>query len=321
VSDSDLDQAIAQWAAQHAPDLIARAQAEALEDARAQLRARLADALFDAARIELAGRGRSMAPARTVDAPSGQLLWVYGVVAGAFEWRSDGVGVDDHPVRLHRHAGVAALVSDVPRQRFAEKALTDRLEDLEALEALARAHEAVLESAMAEGPVVPLRLCTIYSSPERLDAMLQREGLALRASLDRLDGMEEWGVKAFQRVPASASAAEQPPASGAEYLNRRRERRDAADAEREQSEALIAEIHARLAEGAAGAALGRPQDRRLSGRNAEMLLNAAYLVPASKVDEFRLLAEELGRRHEPDGVELELTGPWPPYNFAATPEQ
>jgi hypothetical protein len=52
-----------------------------------------------------------------------------------------------------------------------------------------------------------------------------------------------------------------------------------------------------------------------------MVLNAAYLVPADAAGAFRQIVEELGRRHEPDGVELELTGPWPPYHFATAPER
>jgi hypothetical protein len=318
VSEAD-DRLIEQWAARHAPELIARAQADALEMARARLAARLADALSQAAEARLATPSR---PAAREPADGGApLLWVYGVVPATRRKPPAVDGVDGHAVRLHRHAGVSALVSDVPRERFGEEALRARLEDLETLETLARAHEAVLANAMESGTVAPFRLCTIYSSPDRLDAMLDREGLALTASLDRLDGMQEWGVKAFLRAPAAVSTPDPEPASGTDYLSRKRERRDAADAGREATETVVAEIHARLAEAAAAAVLNRPQDRRLSGRETEMLLNAAYLVPARGADGFRMVVEELGRRHETNGVELELTGPWPPHNFVETPER
>jgi Gas vesicle synthesis protein GvpL/GvpF len=309
VSDAELDRLIARWAQRHAPELIARAQADALEVARERLQARMVEGLMEAA----------SRPAAPEPATSGPLLWVYGVVAPGVEEPPRPEGVDAHPVRLHRHAGVTALVSEVPRERFGEQALTARLEDLDALEALARAHEAVLQSAMAAGAVVPFRLCTIYASPERLDAMLDREGLTLTAALERLDGMQEWGVKAFLRSAAPVTAATEA-ATGTEYLSRKRERRDAADAGRETSEALVAEVHSRLAERAAAAALSRPQDRRLTGRDAEMVLNAAYLVPREQAAAFGDAVSELGRRHEGDGIELELTGPWPPHHFVESPE-
>lgn len=329
VSEADLDRLIARWAEGHAPDLIARAQAGAFEQACEQLRARLVDALIEAAAARMGATPRpepeQPAPAVT-DRPattSDALLWVYGVVAARHAEPPEREGVDDRPVRLHRCAGMTALVSEVPREEFGKEALSARLEDLDALEALARAHEAVLQTAMEAGAVVPFRLCTLYSSAERLDAMLERERPKLAATLDRLDGMQEWGVKAFLRAPESVLAADAvaSSATGTEYLSRKRERRDAVDATREATDAVVAGIHARLAESAAAAVLSRPHDRGLSGRDAEMVLNAAYLVPVGGVDAFRSTVETLGRRHDADGVELELTGPWPAHHFVETPEQ
>jgi gas vesicle protein GvpL/GvpF len=46
-----------------------------------------------------------------------------------------------------------------------------------------------------------------------------------------------------------------------------------------------------------------------------MLLNAAYLVEADRIDELRDLVSDLELRHEHLGARIELTGPWPPYNF------
>jgi gas vesicle protein GvpL/GvpF len=320
VSDANADRLIDRWAASHARELIAEAQAEALVLARERLRGRLVEALLHAADERLTAEPRrAPAPDRPAG-PSEPVLWVYGVVPDGVEPPATD-GVDGHPVRVYAHAGLGALVSDVPEDAFTQEALRTRLEDLERLEALARAHDLVLERAMANGPVVPFRLCTIYSSQPRLDEMLDREGAPLRAALERLDGMQEWGVKAFLRAAVGAPAADasDAAASGTEYLTRKRERRDAAVAGREATDAAVAEIHARLTERAAASALSRPQDRRLSGRETEMVLNAAYLVPAEGAAGFRATVEELGRRHEPEGVELELTGPWPPYHFVEPP--
>jgi hypothetical protein len=46
-----------------------------------------------------------------------------------------------------------------------------------------------------------------------------------------------------------------------------------------------------------------------------MVLNGAYLLRRADSGAFAALVEELGRRHA--DVELELTGPWPPYHFVA----
>jgi hypothetical protein len=57
--------------------------------------------------------------------------------------------------------------------------------------------------------------------------------------------------------------------------------------------------------------LGPPQDRRLSGRDAEMVLNASYLVERERARDFAGLVDTLGG----NGFALELTGPWPAYHF------
>lgn len=52
-----------------------------------------------------------------------------------------------------------------------------------------------------------------------------------------------------------------------------------------------------------------------------MVLNGAYLVHGSRVEDFKAAVEELGDAHRELGLELELAGPWPPYNFVATERQ
>ena len=47
-----------------------------------------------------------------------------------------------------------------------------------------------------------------------------------------------------------------------------------------------------------------------------MLLNGAYLVEAEQVQRLAELARELEQHHRAVGAQVELTGPWPPYNFA-----
>jgi len=316
VSDADVDRLIERWAASHAPELIASAQTQALETARARLEARLVEALFEAANVRLGADGREQ-PDRPAEVSTETVVWVYGVVADASE-PPVAAGVDGHPVEVHTHAGVSALVSEVPRERFSEQGLAERMEDLESVELLARAHDAVLESALTAGAVVPVRLCTVYSSLAALDEMLERDAVSLAATLERLDGMHEWGVKAFLRPSGPAPEEPGAAASGIEYLTMKRDRRDAAVAGREATDTVVAQIHARLTECATASTLSRPHDRRLSGRDTEMVLNAAYLVPAEGIAAFRAIVEDLARRHEAEDVELELTGPWPPYHFVET---
>jgi hypothetical protein len=240
--------------------------------------------------------------------------WVYGVVAGDAPGPDTEHGVDGGAVRLIRAGPVAALASPVPLERFGEDALKASLEDIERLEALARAHQRTIDRALARGAVIPFRLCTIYEDEDGVRSMLDSEQESLATRLDRLRGLAEWGVKVFL-VELEAAAAAPAAESGTEWLRRKRDDRAAAESARVAADERAGAIHAALAEHASAAALARPHDHRLSGDEREMLLNGAYLVPAEQAEGFRALVEELGREHEPHGLQLELTGPWAPYHF------
>jgi hypothetical protein len=238
--------------------------------------------------------------------------WVYGVLDGAAH-APDGPGVDPaHGVELIRDDGLAALVSRVGLDRFGEQALRESLEDLERLEALARAHERVLDDALRAGPVLPFRICTIYDNGAHVRELLEHEHETLSAALTRLRGKSEWGVKAYAPAPADRSDAA-PPASGADYLMRKVAQRDETKYARERLGAVIATVHERLRATSEGAALSPAHDRRLTGRAGEMVLNAAYLVADDDVPVFASLVAELAASY---GVALELTGPWPAYHFS-----
>jgi hypothetical protein len=314
------------WAAEQAPRLLAAARAEALREAQARLRGGLVDALMSAAGAASAGSagsGESPAAARAEPAPvrvSGDdAVWVYGIMNGDVPDLPRCPGVDeDHDAELVRHAGLAAVVSAVPRDEYERTALEQSLEDLERLEMLARGHERVLDQALRLGAVVPLRLCTIYESTEHVREMLERERGSLADALQRLTSTAEWGVKAYlvPRDDKTTDDVADGPAQGTEYLARRRGERDAAEAARSSAAATVELVHHRLSEHAVDALLSRVQDRRLSGREHEMVLNAAYLVPEERNADFQSLFLSLCRRHAEDGIVLELTGPWPAYHFA-----
>jgi hypothetical protein len=241
--------------------------------------------------------------------------WVYGVLAGDAPRppRCRGVAAE-HDVELIRHAGLAAVASPVPLDRFDTAALRQSLEDMETLETLARRHAHVLDGALRIGPVVPFGLCAVFASERGVRTMLAREHAELSDALRQLSGMTEWGVKAYVTDPPAPAAAH-PPASGVEYLTRRRAER-AGHADRGT---IVDAVHARLADRAAGAVLCAPQDPRLSGHAGRMALNAAYLVAGSDAGAFAEIVSQAGDRHRDDGIEVELSGPWPAYHFPRGP--
>src|SRR5690348_2731140 len=164
--------------------------------------------------------------------------YLYGVVAAGSvprELLGGPRSIDErHPVRVVQVGELAAIVSDVTLDEFGETSLADRLNDPLWLERKARAHEGVLDTALAATDVVPFRFCTIYRSEEDLHAYLESASFELQALLEQFEGCVEAGVKCFvdfDRVPmpddddASTVGA---MSQGRAYLQRRQEERRAA---------------------------------------------------------------------------------------------
>jgi Gas vesicle synthesis protein GvpL/GvpF len=249
-------------------------------------------------------------------------LWAYGVVrAGAELPPLTSTVAGEHPVERVAHRELAVLVSPVPRSDFAEEPLHRHLNDLAWLEQVARAHEAVLDQALAHATVVPLRLATIFAGESSAAAMLEAHAEVLHIALAGLAGRQEWSVKLLvdpDALLASAGEAEAEhgaPGSGAAYLLRRRAERDQRAAAGRLAASIAEDVHARLQDWAIDAVLRPAQNRELSGHQGEMLLNGAYLVDASEVARLREIVAELAERHAALGARIELAGPFPPYNF------
>ncbi len=315
---------LARWAAERAPGLLARAEEEALVVLR--------DALVAAALGERKREATPPSPPPSGPEPereAGDLVWAYCVMSEGDPRPAAQPGIDSaNEVQAISEGGLVALVSRVPRAEFGEAPLRRNLNDLEWLERVARAHESVLDAALETGTIVPLRLCTLYESEEGVRQMLEREAASLREALGLLRGRQEWSVKLIvdpDRLSSEAHArSEQAQAfehelegvgGGGAYMLRRRLERHLREVADSLARELAHEVHGRLEERALDAITRAPQNRELSGHEGEMVLNAAYLVETERVTELRDLVAELEAQHEALGARIELSGPWPPYNF------
>ena len=256
--------------------------------------------------------------------------YLYGVVAAdaSPNVETAGLAVDPaHDVELLTEGPLAGVASRVSLEEFDEAALPERLGDAVWLEQKIRAHEQVLERTLSAVSVVPCRFCTVYRSEPELRRFLSERREPLLAALERVSGRVELGVKAF--VDRERFVAGQAPrndeirelreraasmAEGRAYLERRRlEQLVSSEMERLRSTAG-SDIHARLL---ARAGDGLPlalQAPDVSGREEEMIFHGAYLVGADE-RKFEAVLGTLAAEYRDAGVEFELTGPWPPYNF------
>jgi hypothetical protein len=222
---------------------------------------------------------------------------------------------------------LAALVSQVPRETYSEERLAEHLTDATWTAIRAMRHETVAEYVAKRASVIPLRFGTIYLERNGIEQMLTEKSRELEEIIEHLRGREEWGVNVYSdRAVLMTSitslspvlrelverAAQAPP--GQSYLMQKKIDAMRVDEVRAAVNRIVDQIEAKLKE-------HTDDGRRLrilkveTTEHGELKAKFAFLVKRSGFEEFRAAAERLAQEHQAAGVRLELTGPWPVYNF------
>lgn len=249
-------------------------------------------------------------------------VWAYAVLAGASA--TDTIaglsGVAGEPVRIVSAHDLAAAVGTVDLDEFGEEALRRNLEDLDWLAAKARAHDAVISTIARKAPLIPMRMATVYLDDGRVRQLLESRRGDFLAALERVTGRQELGVKAYADPKAllaqgdSGQTGAGAQRSGTAYLLRRRQQLASQEDAYRAAAAAAERIHAELLRHAVDGKRKPASDPSLSGRDGWTVLNGTYLIARDRVEAFREAVAALDRHSA--GIELEITGPWPPYSFA-----
>jgi hypothetical protein len=212
-------------------------------------------------------------------------LLVYGIVA-AGEVDPWGRGLGNQPLHGITDGPLEAIVSDHG----------DRPPEPTA--AGLRAYERTVRGLMDRGAILPAQFGSVLADADAVRAFLRARRHDLLGRLERIRGAVEIGLRASWREGVDA-VLDPRPASGSSYLRDRLELRQSARRVASELDPLTA--------------LARSSRRALVPHPNLPVLDA-YLVDRGRVHEFVAMVEQLDDRL--DDVELECTGPWPPYSFA-----
>jgi gas vesicle protein GvpL/GvpF len=224
---------------------------------------------------------------------------------------------------------LAALASPVPRATYSEDNLAEHLTDATWTAIHAMRHETVVEFVAKRATVIPLRFGTIYLERSGVEQMLTEKNRELESIIEQLRGREEWGVNVYYDRAVLLNSitsvspvlrdlvqrAEQAP-PGQSYLMQKKIEALKIDEAREAVNRIVDQIEQTLKTQSDDA-------RRLrilkveTTEHGELKAKFAFLVKRAAFEEFRDAAERLAQEHQPAGIRLELTGPWPVYNFCS----
>ncbi len=260
-------------------------------------------------------------------------VYLYGVAAAAAaEDLPEGADALDlrFSLELVVHGELVALTSEIEIEWLQEQLRGAEEGDLAGLEPVVRAHEEVLARALDVDAVVPFRFGTILPGEAELRSFVAEREPQLLETLERLRGAREWGAKALlePETAETAATADDPrlaelaaraaEGSGSAFFARKRLDAERSERVRRAAAELAEACHERLAACSREAVVNPLQPPELSGYAMPMILNGAYLVEREREEELRKALEQLQAEYADRGVVLELTGPWPAYNFVQT---
>jgi len=224
---------------------------------------------------------------------------------------------------------LTAVVSKVPLSIYGEQSLEERLSDAAWTAIKAMRHEQVVEHFAKRASVVPLRFGTIYLDRSGIERMLAEKQEQLTSIIQRLRNREEWGVNVFcdrnklldnitmisprlREMSESAKSA----SPGQSYLMQKKIEALRADETKAEVARAADEIESRLKSESDESVRLRILKVETT-EHGELRAKFAFLVRKERFENFRNAAEQLAHQMEASGIRIELTGPWPAYNFAS----
>ena len=236
----------------------------------------------------------------------------------------------DAALEMITQDNLAAVASPVPLSEYGEKELPAHLTDVTWTAIRAMRHERVAEHFARRASIVPLRFGTIYLERERVEQMLVERSAELMAIIERLRGREEWGLNLYfdrakflekivtfsPRLREMSREAE-TASPGQAYLIRKK-----IESLREtEARVELKRVTAKIEQELGSATLGVKRLRVLKDEateRGELVAKFAMLIERKGFDEFHAAAERLAGEFTDAGLQVELTGPWPAYNFAVS---
>jgi hypothetical protein len=214
-------------------------------------------------------------------------------------------------------------VGDAPLPAYSGEEIERRLTDLAWVSDRAVAHERVVAYFAALGPVVPMKLFTLFASAERAVETLRAERERLARVLAKVAGAAEWGVRVHfdahrgrRAAEPATSAAAGEPVSGRDFLRRKKAAQEAARNRAGETSAAVETAFDALSHHAAEARRREPMSPMSPESGPRLLLDAAFLVSTERTDEFERAVQAAAERLAASACEVTLTGPWPPYSFS-----
>ncbi len=222
-----------------------------------------------------------------------------------------------------------SIVRSVSEEDFGKENIERNINSIQWLEKHVRMHEAVIENVMLKGyTVIPFKFATVFCSEDTLSLFLEKYAEALTSKLNELKDKEEWGVKIYcntEQVEKFVKSTNQQvldfntqilnASQGKAYFMKKKQDELIRNVVKEKTYEYANGYYSYLKKIAENSKENKLQAKELTGKAHEMILNSVFLLDRNSVLDFSKTALELKPDYEKKGLIIDITGPWPPYNF------
>ena len=219
-----------------------------------------------------------------------------------------GIGGHGDEVYTISYRDISAVVSNIS------------LIEVEADEKNALTHMDVIQRVMEQQTVLPVKFGTIFKDKNGVEKCLAMIYGQVKSELPKMDGKVELGVKvlwhpnkAIEQIKKTSDQVKnmekeiQSMSEGKAYLMRVKMEQTLNEEINKMSEQYAHQIYRELMKCAENSL-----QLKLVGY---MILYAAFLVSKKSIDDFKNKVNQMQEKWKEKGVELILSGPWPPFNF------
>lgn len=258
-------------------------------------------------------------------------FYIYCITSGDGPKKFNVRGIDNKSnVFVLKHEDLGAVISTINPSDFRESELKKKLDDLKWTKRAVLNHQRVISKVMNGKAVIPMRFGIVYKKRGQIEEVLKKNYRKFKSILESLAGKKEWGVKVFcdqgrliSKIQANDSIIkklrEQLKTSpeGKKFFLQKKIDAIIESRTEEETNKYSKTFLERLSKDSDEYVLNDTSPKELTGRNEEMIINAAYLIADRDLIRFEKNLDGLRKRYSEDRILLELSGPWPPYNFVS----
>lgn len=227
-----------------------------------------------------------------------------------------------HSLEFLDFKDLSAVTSPVDLENVSQQIIEEKIKnDPVWIKENARRHHEVIGKIQEDRIIIPIRFGTIFKRKSNLKYILEEYYPRIKNLLFNLEGKEEWGVRANFKskvleefVSKKHKLTNSHPQTSLDWYQQRKKQLLLNRYVEKELEIQAKEIFKKLKKYSEKYSfMDNLPD--FSDKDIHPLFNLAFLVKEDKSPQLVKEVEDLNKNLLDRGITLDLTGPWPPYNF------